>query len=198
MDSSATIQEQVTDSTNLFEIAGYDRRFFAAIIDTAIGVVFSIAAEFIMRPYIGLIYSRFLVSLFWAIFCLLLIVKYGGTPGKFLLRIRIVNKQGTFISLGAAVLRSSLILLVMTNSLCKYYHVFSELSLSMNPKTSADISHAIKTNGGVFNIIGTVLIVISLIDVGVILLRNNKQNRAIHDFIARSYVVKKESYCGIP
>ena len=183
-------KEQVIDNTKQFEFIGYDKRFFAATIDAAIGVALSIVVMSIIKPYAGLIYSQFLVNLLLAISWLLLIVKYGGTPGKLLLRIRIVNKQGTFISLSFALLRLLLIFLVIINSLLKYYHAFAGLPLSENPQTL----HAIRTYGGVYNTIGTFLFVLFLIDVGIILLRNNKKNRAIHDFIAGSYVITKESY----
>jgi len=183
-------KEQVIDNTKQFEFIGYDKRFFAATIDAAIGVALSIVVMSIIKPYAGLIYSQFLVNLLLAISWLLLIVKYGGTPGKLLLRIRIVNKQGTFISLSFALLRLLLIFLVIINSLLKYYHAFAGLPLSEKPQTL----HAIRTYGGVYNTIGTFLFVLFLIDVGIILLRNNKKNRAIHDFIAGSYVITKESY----
>jgi len=186
-------KEQVIDNTKQFEFIGYDKRFFAATIDAAIVAPLSIVVMYIIRPYIGLnfLYSQFLVNSIFVISWLLLIVKYGGTPGKLLLRIRIVNKQGTFISLSFALLRLLLTFLVIINSLLKYYHAFASLPLSENPQTLREISHAIRSYGGVYNTIGTFLFVLFLIDVGIILLRNNKKNRAIHDFIAGSYVITK-------
>jgi len=185
------------DNTKQFEFIGYDKRFFAATIDAAIGVALSIVVMTIIKPYTGIIYSQFLVNMLLAISWLLLIVKYGGTPGKLLLRIRIVNKQGTFISLSSALLRLLLTFLVIINSLLKYYHAFAGLPLSENPQTLREIFHAIRSYGGVYNTIERVLFVLFLIDVGIILLRNNKKNRAIHDFIAGSYVITKESYLKV-
>ena len=184
------------DNTKHFVFVGYDKRFFAAIIDAVIGVSLSMMVIFMMKHYIGIIYPMFLVNLILVILYIILIIKYGGSPGKLLLGVRIVNKQGSFISLKSVLLRFSFIFLMSINSFLKYYHVFAIHSLSEQPQTFREISNAIKSYGGIYNTIGTFLFILFLIDVGIILLPNNKKNRAIHDFIAGSYVITKKSYFG--
>ena len=109
-----------------------------------------------------------------------------------LLRMRVVNKEGRFISVGAALLRDIFGILSGVLSYLSRAHVFATLPASEIPQRFAEISQLVRTYGGIWPTIRLVFGVVVYADLFVILL--NRKKRALHDFIAGSYVVTKRSY----
>lgn len=87
------------------EYAGFWIRFLAAILD---GIILGIPAALIQ---FGLLYATgmmslmYLVSLAVVVLTIWLDCTKGGTPGKLILGIRIVNERGDFIGIPMAILR---------------------------------------------------------------------------------------------
>jgi len=186
------------DNLEQFEYVGFGKRVLIALIDVAIsGIAFyPITVQIIKFSFKHrTILPEVLYSLFWMAFLIFLIVKFGGTPGKLLLGVRIVNKQGSFISIPAAILRRSLTFPFLINSFLKMKYVFTTMPLSETPQTFREISRAIDSYGGIYITIGMSLSLIFFIDIGVILF--NKKKQAIHDFMAGSFVVSKKSYWAV-
>lgn len=99
-------------------------------------------------------------------------VKFGGTPGKLITKIRIVSKNGKYISIKQAILRNLI------------NFIFVSLNVAVN-------LIIYKTNTHNSTIIANLGVVIFYIDLLFVVF--NKRKRAIHDLIANSYVVTNES-----
>lgn len=170
--------------------AGFWRRFGAYWIDV-----------FVMIPLIGIVYfcgekSR-LFQLYWFIPCLLigigfhvyLVKRFGGTPGKLLLNMRIAMLDGSPVTLKAASLRYSvLFILSFLSSLALLLSVLSmtdELYFSLGYiERSQKILELAPSWYRLVSILLQVWIWSEFIS-----MLFNKQRRAIHDFIAGTVVV---------
>jgi uncharacterized RDD family membrane protein YckC len=182
------------DRTSGFVFVGFWKRVLAALIDAAIGWAFMPITISLMRWCVEHrnILPEILWSLAWIVVWLWLVVRFGGTPGKLIIRARIVNAQGQFLSWGRAVLRIVPTLIISTNSLLKMAAAFSRYPDSAPHSSIVEISHLMNEYGQPYSTLAMVLGFFIYIDIGVILF--NRQKRAIHDFIAGSYVITKDSY----
>jgi uncharacterized RDD family membrane protein YckC len=181
-----------------FEYIGFGKRVLMTLIDVIVSsvVLYPIAGQIMKLSFkYKTIIPELFYSLFFTMFWIFLVVKFGGTPGKLLLHARIVNKQGSFISVAAAILRRSLKFPLMINGYLKVKSAFTTMPPSETPQTLTEIGRAIHSYGGVYVTIGIFLGLIVFIDVGVILF--NKKKRAIHDFMAGSFVISKKSYLEV-
>jgi uncharacterized RDD family membrane protein YckC len=122
----------------------------------------SISAIWIYLSYVIIMYSYYIFFL----------VKFGGTPGKLVTKIRIVSPNGKYISIKQAILRNLI------------NFIFVSLNVAVN-------LIIYKTNTHNSTIIANLGVVIFYVDVLFVVF--NKRKRAIHDLIADSYVVTNES-----
>ena len=90
------------DRSDKFVFVGFWKRVLAALIDAAIGWAFVPITMPLMTWTIThrSIVPEALWSLVWTIIWLWLVVRFGGTPGKLIIRVRIVDARGTFLSWG--------------------------------------------------------------------------------------------------
>lgn len=116
-----------------------------------------------------------------AVFNIIMVVKYGGTPGRLLLKTRIVNGSGAYPTLKQTVIRYSFYLV---NSLLAVIITSGEKAISSLSGYSADWANL---NNGLNEILGFVIIVDCLI------ILVTRYNRAFHDMMAGTYVVNKTS-----
>jgi len=190
--------DSMTLELGTVKYVGFWKRFLASMIDMAILFPISIPigvqiTKFCFEHRIifpGVFYNLFIMAIF-----VFFVVKLGGTPGKLLLNVRIVSKGGTFLSVRAAILRMTFILIAVICVWLRMYHIFATMPLSENPQKFVEMIRATNSYGGVYNTINSFAALLFYIDIGGILL--NKKKRAIHDFIAGSFVVSKESYLEI-
>jgi uncharacterized RDD family membrane protein YckC len=100
--------------------------------------------------------------------------RFGATPGKLIMRYRIVNENGRFISLQKAIIRFSFNFINAILYILKYF---------------------VLTNGMIFNIVDVLYDVVTLIIlIDVLAIVFNKEKRALHDYLAGSYVITKETW----
>ena len=125
-----------------------------------------------------------------------LVKRYGGTPGKLLVRIRIAKVNGEPVTYREALLRYApemiLSFLVSISLICGLLHMtdieYSSFSLIDRAKRLAQLEpwgEAVKTIYGIW--VWSELLV----------LLTNKKRRALHDFIAGTVVVEK-SHRALP
>lgn len=152
---------------------GFWKRVIASLIDAFIFTPIALVSFRFIR--INISNSNLLPSAIFSLilFCLqwFLIVKYGGTPGKLIMEIQIINNKGNRLSIYTAITRSCFSLLYSAS----YYVV--------------NIFHLNKGNAIILNYFLTLVLII---DVLVIVF--NKKKRALHDYLAGSFVVKKNIY----
>jgi uncharacterized RDD family membrane protein YckC len=186
------------DRTGVFVYVGFWKRVLAALIDAAIGwVVFPVTL-----PTMQLSLERRTVlpmliwSLLWTVLWLYLVVHFGGTPGKLVIGARIVDAQGRFLSWGKAVLRVLLSLIISFNHLLQMHAVVTGYPDSAPHLSLLEIGKLLHEYGQPYTSIGTILALLIYVDIGVIL--TNPRKRALHDYIAGSYVITRESHaCAV-
>lgn len=174
------------------EYAGFWRRLGAFFIDTIV-----LLPLFGLNYYFGEHYRLF--NLYWFVpelifglwFSVYLVFKYGGTPGKLLLKTRIAMIDGTSITAKAAVLRYSVLFILSTISslaiLNSYLNMSDDLYFSLSYMNRAQKIVELAPSWYGFL---TILINIWIWGEFVTMLFNKKR-RAVHDFIARTVVVKR-------
>jgi uncharacterized RDD family membrane protein YckC len=120
-------------------------------------------------------------------------MRFGGTPGKLIIGVRIADVRGTFLSWGRAVRRIIFPVLIITVvQHLQMWNAFSTYPDSTPHASFLEIGMIMNEYGKPFTMI-TMLLGFSVhADIGAVLF--NRKKRALHDFIAGSYVVTKKSY----
>lgn len=178
-----------------FEYVGFGKRVIATLVDSIIGFAF-LPVTVPLSTYSfnhRTVIPQIAYSLAWTALYMWLIVRFGATPGKMVVKARIVDGNGEFLSWFRAFRRLLFPnLLIMINSKLRLVQVIS----AAPPDVSVDSFWKL---GRVMNqytypplrAITMLLGWAVLIDVLVVVFNDKK--RAIHDFIAGSYVVTKDS-----
>lgn len=119
----------------------------------------------------------------------MMVVKFGGTPGRLFLQTRIIDSSGNNLSVAKAILRLSLFLI---NTIL--FVVITQMAINNIPEEVLNIKQAKEFIKNYRN--NSIWLSISgfIIFADVIFIVFNKKKRAIHDFISGSYVITKESF----
>lgn len=174
------------------EYAGFWRRLGSYLLDVIIllpltGIILYIGNHFRMFH----IYW-FLPGLAFGIwYSVYLVTKYGGTPGKLMLKTQIAMTDGSPITAKAATLRYSVLFILSTISsialLSSYMNMSDEIYFSLGWMDRS--KKAVELAPIWYNFI-TILLNIWIWGEFITMLFNKKR-RAIHDFIAGTVVIKK-------
>ena len=181
-------------SNDNFEYIGFWKRVLAALIDAIIGFALWPITIPLMRFNFAhkTIIPGVASSIVWTVFWMWLIVRFGATPGKMVIKARIINSNGEFLNWGKAFLRMLFpALLLSIKSYLQQWQCMNTAPAEISFNSFMEIGRAMNQYGQPFTKLGTILVLTAYIDVLVILL--NKRKRAIHDFVAGSYVVTKDS-----
>jgi uncharacterized RDD family membrane protein YckC len=181
-------------SSNNFEYIGFWKRVLAALIDAIIGLALLPITIPLMR--FGFTHKTIVpeiaYSIAWTVLWMWFIVKFGATPGKMVIKARIINSKGEFLNWNKAFLRMLFPgIIISINSHLQQWQVINTAPTEVSINSFLEIGQAINQYGQPFSMLRTVLGLTIYIDVLVVLA--NKRKRAIHDFIAGSYVVTKDS-----
>ena len=173
--------------------AGFWQRFFAFIVDFLV-----------LLPLTGLVIwlgekSR-LFMLYWFVpgivigllFHVYLVKRYGGTPGKLVLKTRIAMVDGSAVTMKAAMLRyAGLLILTSLSSLA-----LLQATLGMSDETYLSLDYITRSTKMVELAPGWYGAVSILLQVWIwsefITMLFNKRRRALHDFIAGTVVLRKD------
>jgi len=121
-----------------------------------------------------------------------LVVRFGATPGKFVIKARIIRNNGKYLNWGQAFLRMLIPgIIISINSHLLEWHAITTCPSGTHVNSFMEMGRVLNKYGQPFTAIETFLEIIIFIDILVILF--NKKKRAIHDFIAGSYVITKKS-----
>ena len=176
---------------------GFGKRFLAFLIDVCIWyLVTYILREILLKilPITEWVHAIVLdITIDMMLFCIVtfFVVKYGGTPGKSLLKIRIVTIHGDNLSVGRAFLRQLITItatITLTLQQCYIVSIFMRFQEAVK---IGDFSNIYDFQADVLMLIisGFVWLIIFLSDV--LLMLTDKRKRAIHDYLANSIVVQK-------
>ena len=173
--------------------AGFLRRFGAYLIDALVFIPLLVVAYFLSEKFRLFQVYYFVPGLLIGIaFHVYLVVRFGGTPGKLLLNIRIAMVNGSRVTLKAASLRYSVLFgLTFFSTLALCLSV-----LSMSDELYFSLGYIERSKKIVELSPSWYQWVSILIQVWVwsefISMLFNKKRRAIHDFIAGTVVVHEE------
>lgn len=173
--------------------AGFWRRLGAFLVDMAILIPYSFGLLYLTglgkNIYLLSIIPSFIFIIFYNVY---LVKKYGGTPGKLIVGIKVINKNGSDINYSNAILRFLLSFVfaifgavVMIFSLSKISNE-EYISLGLLDRTKL-IS---ELNTSLFNIHQWVANIWVWSEF--IILLTNSRKRAIHDFMASTVVIKSK------
>lgn len=183
---------QLPGGAEAVEYGGFWRRVGAGLIDTLIvSPVFLVdylyGGETRMFQLYMLVPSQ-LLAIFLYIF---MVTKYGGTPGKLLLGMRIAMVDGAPVTVKAALLRYSVMwALAMAVTVGTIMG-----ALSMTDAAYMDLSYMARAAAVSAHTPGFVMIATTLLQIwivaSIITMLANKKRRTLHDFIAGTVVVRK-------
>lgn len=176
---------------------GFRKRLLAFLIDACIWYsIIYILRQFDLEKmfithWVHLIIIEITKAILLSCIVTFFIVKYGGTPGKILLNIRIVSIRGGNLSIGRAILRQIITITSTITLALQQYYIISMYVIIDKAVQSGDFSsfYDFRIDVLVLTITGFILPVVFLSDV--LLILSNKRKRAIHDFLANSIVVQK-------
>jgi uncharacterized RDD family membrane protein YckC len=184
--------------TNEFVFVGFWKRVLAALVDAAIGwgfmpitmpiTIWSVEHRNILPEILWMV--------LWTAIWLWMVVRFGVTPGKLAIRARIVTARGTFLSWRRALMRIVPGLIMSLNSFFQMETAVSRYPESISRFSFLEVGWLLNEYGGPYTTVAAVLGFFVYADLGVVLL--NRQKRAIHDFIAGSYVITRDSYKKLP
>lgn len=171
---------------------GFWRRLLAFLIDGAIIYpvwTFIIPMLIVYSSWFTIFVTYALANLLFIGYRIVLVTKYGGTPGKLILKIKVVDESGNNISIYHSLLRETFIIISTVTTLIFLYNVISDLQVYELPKSFGEISMMIGTkNVGLYSNITGIIGLIFIFD-GLFLIFNKKK-RALHDYLAKSLVVR--------
>ncbi|OMF89985.1 RDD family protein [Paenibacillus sp. FSL R7-0273] len=178
------MEHSITERLAESDYVGFWKRVLISILDFLIlalpiyfinGLAVSAAVQY--QSGIPLWIEWLLISLFHIV----LVAKYGGTPGRLIMRTRVVNEQGGRPSLKQAVIRYSFLLV---NTLLAVIVTAGDGTLSKLPEAYANWAPLASDLTGflaLIIIIDCLFIVFSM------------RNRALHDMMAGTYVVNQSA-----
>lgn len=116
-----------------------------------------------------------------SLFNILMVVKFGGTPARLILRTRIVNEEGKYPSLKQAVIRY---IFLLVNSLLAVIVTAGNGTLSKLPEAYANWAPLASDLTGILSFV---------IIIDCLFLVFSMRNRALHDSMAGTYVINQNA-----
>jgi len=123
------------------------------------------------------------------------VVRFGGTPGKLILGMRIVDRNGEYLRTGRALIRDLINWLSLAVWVMMLVQVMTTAPASANPSNIKQLGEVYKAYGGLWHDVSLSYGWIEIADV--LIISCNRRKRAIHDFLAGSFVITKRSYDAI-
>ncbi|NOU79574.1 hypothetical protein GC101_11875 [Paenibacillus sp. LMG 31459] len=178
------MEQRIEEQLDLDDYVGFWKRVLISFIDF---LILALPTYFLNRLCVSAaesaesafpLFIQFVLLIGFNVF---MVVKYGGTPGRLLLGVRIINEDGRYPALKQALIRY---LFFIVNG-------FLAVIVSLNTEELSAVSSSLAnwsplaTNLNVF--FGWVVVADCLF------VAFTRRNRALHDMMAGTYVVKKNA-----
>ncbi|MEK3751741.1 RDD family protein [Paenibacillus sp. FSL E2-8871] len=166
------------------DFIGFWKRVLATILDLLIILIPAVIVYWIFNSLAVSLHSEIPIILeyiFFVVFDIFMIVRFGGTPGKLVLKMKIVNQQGNIPTLKEALIRnifriiSTIFSMIVGVSL--YDLTVISTTLNLWAPLATDLS----------KILGLIMLVDYLF------VAFTPRKRALHDMMAGTYVVDKSA-----
>lgn len=177
-----------------FEYVGFWRRLAVVLLDALISLPLWPAQYWAIERSLSLRipWPAMAVSVVWVLIATACVVRLGGTPGKLILGIRIVESGGRFLSVPTALRRGIFDWGYVLLYWLSVFHAIAVLPPSQSPINAWHASELHAQFGGIWNFLQEYYSLVSLADVLVV--ATNRRKRALHDFLAGSFVITRRSY----
>jgi uncharacterized RDD family membrane protein YckC len=185
------------------KISGIDENLYAGffvrggsyLIDLAFGLIMTLISMFIMRNgKVFYCFTLILNGIFHWVYYIYFPKEYGGTPGKLILKIKIIRIDGESIGWREAILRD-LFMLIFTiiNDIILLYLILRTDNTIFKEYTWEEYArYIISQVPSFFSTISKILNIWTLSEFIILLL--NKRKKALHDYIAGTLVIKEKYY----
>jgi uncharacterized RDD family membrane protein YckC len=183
------LEDEILENIEPIEYVNFFKRILIAIVEFAIMllplVLLYRATYFLAVDHqsVLILLSKWIVVL---IFNLLLIISCGGTVGKLIFKVRIVDIHGKYPTVFKAIKRN--VFWIVSSLMTALKEIINSNFSPLNDS----LSHY---SVGI-NLISTVATLLIIADLLTIL--KNPKRRALHDYIAGTYVVSKASVSSSP
>ncbi|AIQ34128.1 hypothetical protein R50345_05420 [Paenibacillus sp. FSL R5-0345] len=166
------------------DFIGFWKRVLATVLDLLIILIPAVIVYWIFNSLAVSLHSEIPIILeyiFFVVFDIFMIVRFGGSPGKLVLKIKIVNQQGNIPTLKEALIRnifriiSTIFSMIVGVSL--YDLTVISTTLNLWAPLATDLS----------KILGPIMLVDYLF------VAFTPRKRALHDMMAGTYVVDKSA-----
>jgi uncharacterized RDD family membrane protein YckC len=189
VDEPETTRELVPPSEMLY--AGFWLRFFAGCIDFAVLLPpMAVSLYFEQKSRMFHLYAFLPTLVVWLWFHVYLVERYGGTPGKLLLKIRIAMADGSQVTLKAAALRYGAVFAL--SGLSSWAIILA--ALSMTDEMYFSLSYMERNRKLVEMAPSWYFMAIMAMEtwllIGFLTMMFNKKRRAVHDFMAGTVVIR--------
>ncbi|MEK3865349.1 RDD family protein [Paenibacillus sp. FSL H7-0716] len=163
---------------------GFWKRVLASILDFLVIGIPGVIVYWILNSLAVSLHSEIPIILEYILFIafdIFMIVRFGGTPGKLILKLKIVNEQGNYATVKEALIRNVFrmisMILSMVIAVSSYDFTVISAKLSLWSDLAFDLTQ----------ILGPIMLVDYL------LVGFHPRKRAIHDLLAGTYVVDKSA-----
>lgn len=184
-----TIMDKIQD----LQIASLGQRFKAALIDILITVpLFPYINKLILEGYQRTnLTSILILNIIGFLAVVTFVTKLGGTPGKLLMKLRIVDRNGNYLTWWKSIVRRLFFADYITIVyFTKNIHAMQMMHNNKIEITMANIGEALIVFGKPFAVLEMLCLLLFIIDLGFAI--KNAQNRSLHDKVARSHVITVE------
>lgn len=177
-----------------YEYAGFWKRVLATLIDVIIAIVLLplsnclLTLSFSSKTILPMLIYDFVFTALIQYYCMM---KFGGTPGHLIMKVLTIGDNGYYLNFNRAFLRTLIDLPGIIFSLLQLNYAINNVPTGVEHDNFIKIGFILVQYGGVYTLFAMLFNRIIFIDIIVVLF--NKKKRAIHDFIAGSYVVTQDS-----
>ncbi|WP_313640265.1 RDD family protein [Paenibacillus sp.] len=166
------------------DFIGFWRRVLATILDLIVILIPAVIVYWIFNSLAISLHSEIPIILeyiFFVVFDIFMIVRFGGTPGKLILKIKIINQQGNYPTLKEALVRNIFRIISLVISMVIGVSLYDFTVISTYFALWAPLANDLS------KILGSIMLVDYLF------VALNPRKRALHDMMAGTYVVDKSA-----
>lgn len=164
------------------DFIGFWKRVLATILDLIVILIPAVIVYWIFNSLAVSLHSEIPIILeyiLFVVFDVFMIVRFGGTPGKLILKIKIINQQGNYPTLKEALIRNIFRIISTIFSMIVGVSLYDLTAISTNLALWAPLATDLS------KILGFIMLVDYLF------VAFTPRKRALHDMMAGTYVVDK-------
>lgn len=182
--------EQLIEKENV-EYGKFWIRALAYLTDGVILLLISLPITYLNITQYKSFTLYFIIAVIGVLYKPILEFYFGATIGKYFLGLKVININYSKIKLSQSFLRSSILILPSAMFIPVFYLVFKNPDI-LKINSFMEYSQAVSLNYPIQNYISYTIQLILVIEIIILLTDKTKTQRALHDRIGKTFVVKTE------